>query len=490
MKFIDDILNRITMYRLVLYYLGTLIALAVVLGTFGILPYAPIPLLFSTGVLVFSCLLANKIFAWAYDAVPGVDSSFITALILVLIVNPVKPTDLPGVALLGFIGVWAIASKYIFAIGRKHIFNPAAFGVALSALVLGSGATWWVAGNLWLAPLLIVGGLLIVRKIQRFDLVIAFTVVALATVAFTALTDPLGSVITTLLHSSFFFLAFVMLTEPATMPPARWFRLGYGALTGFLFAPAIHLFSYYFTPETALLIANIFSYSVSPKGRRVLTLRARRKLAAGVYEFVFAPDRPLTFRAGQYLEWTLPGKRSDARGNRRYFTIASAPSERELRLSVKFYQPMSSYKKELLALKQGDTISVAGLAGDFVLPKNPKRKLAFIAGGIGVTPFRSMIGEMLETHAKRDAVLLYSNNLPEDIAYKEVFDAAASELGMKTVYATRIDPAMIVREVPDYKERTFYISGPRGMVLAFSSALKGLGVHSSRVKIDYFPGFA
>lgn len=490
MKFIDDILNRITMYRLVLYYLGALIVLAAFLGAFGVLPYAPMALMFSTGVFALACLVANAVFAYAFDAVPGTDSSLITALILVLIVNPVQPTDLPGAVFLVFVSFWAIGSKYIFALGKKHIFNPVAFGVALAALVVGQGATWWVAGNLPLAPLLVIGGLLIVRKIQRFDLVIAFSVAALATVLVTSFTNPIAGVVTTLLHSSFLFLAFVMLTEPATTPPTRLWRLTYGALAGFLFAPAIHIASYYFTPETALLAANAFAYVVSPKGRRMLTLTSRRKLADGVYEFMFKPDRPLAFAAGQYLEWTLPGQGSDSRGNRRYFTIASAPSEAGLRLGVKFYKPMSSFKRSLAALRPGDTISAAQLAGDFVLPRSKKRKLAFIAGGIGVTPFRSMVGEMVTTKSARDAVLLYANKDQNDIAYRDFFDTAAATARLKTVYTSSIDATLITQEIPDYRERLFYISGPRGMVLSFTAVLASLGVSSKSIKIDYFPGFA
>jgi ferredoxin-NADP reductase/Na+-translocating ferredoxin:NAD+ oxidoreductase RnfD subunit len=490
MTFVDNILNRITMYRLVLYYLFALIALSAVLGTFGVLPYTPVALLFSTFAFAVACLVANWIFSRAFDAVPGRDSTLITALILVLIVNPIQPTDVPGMALIGFISFWAIGSKYILALGKKHIFNPAAFGVALSALLVGQGATWWVAGNLSLMPLLVLGGLLIVRKIERFDLVLSFAVVALATVVLTSLADPVSGIVATLAHSSFFFLAFVMLTEPATMPPQRWQRIIYGAIAGLLFAPAVHLASFYFTPETALLAANVFAYAVSPKGRRIFTLRARHKLANGTYEFVFTPDRPLRFRAGQYLEWTVPGAGSDARGNRRYLTIASAPSEKEVRIGVKFYKPMSTFKRALLALQLGDTISAAHLAGTFVLPKKPKRKLAFIAGGIGVTPFRSIVGELLATNNKRDAVLLYANKHEDGFAYQDIFDAAREEIGMKTVYAERIDPAMLVREIPDYRERTFYISGPRSMVVSFERTLQALGVRRGHIKIDYFPGFA
>lgn len=501
---IDAVLNRITMYRVVLYYLIALLVLAGTLGFFHILPYAPIDIAFSALVLIASSFVFNWFFAKVWRAVPGSASLYITALILALIVPPIAPTDMAGIAFLVFLSGLAMASKYLFAIGGKHIFNPAAFAVAAAALLVSQGATWWVAGNLWLLPLVFLGGLLIVRKIQRFDLVLSFLFAALATVVITAGSEPGHAALAAIEHSALFFLAFVMLTEPATMPPTRLSRIAYGALVGIWFAPAMHVGSLYSTPELALLLGNIFVYIVSPKGRLMLTLRERNILAENVYEFVFEPNRKLSYSPGQYLEWTLPGGFGvDAKGNRRYFTIASSPEDPYIRLGVKFYEPGSSFKKKLLALQIGETISAAQLAGDFTLPKDTKRKLAFIAGGIGVTPFRSMVGHMLDERQSRDAVLFYSNKTAEEVAYYDVFERAREELGLKTIYTltddTRtfsgayngfITPSLIMREIPDYQERTFYISGPRSMVVAFEETLAELGVSPLHIKTDYFPGFA
>jgi ferredoxin-NADP reductase/Na+-translocating ferredoxin:NAD+ oxidoreductase RnfD subunit len=503
MKFIDNLLNRITMYRLVLYYLLALLGAAVVFGFVGLLPYHPETLAFSTLLIVGVCWITNTIFAKAFGAATNVESVYITALILALIITPVVSTDYAGVGFLIFASAWAMASKYIFAIGKKHIFNPAAFGVALAAIAINQSATWWVGGNVILLPIVFFGGLLIVRKIHRFDLVWSFVLVALATVILTASSgDYLTPITQTLLHSPFFFLAFVMLTEPLTMPPNWWLRVMYGTIVGFLFAPNIHIGSFYLTPEIALLVGNIFAYGVSPKGRFMLTLVEKNKLATGVLEFVFASDRPFSFRPGQYLEWTLGHRFADNRGNRRYFTIASSPTENTVRMGVKFYEPASTFKRALGMMKLNETISASHLAGDFVLPKDPKKKLVFIAGGIGVTPFRSMAQYLIDKKETRSAVLLYSNKTAAEVAYKDVFDSAAA-VGLKTIYALSnepapvpgmyngsIDGALIAHEVPDYQERTFYISGSHGMVDAFKKTLHDMGVPRWRVKSDYFPGFA
>lgn len=491
------------MYRLVLYYLITLLVVAGIFGIGGLLAIDPANLSFSVLLILATCYATNIVFARTYGAIPNVESVYITGLILALIIPPAAPSDLAGVGFLIFASAWAMASKYIFALGKKHLFNPAAFGVALSALLLNQSATWWVAGNLPLLPFVLVGGLLIVRKIRRFDLVLAFALVALTTIALTATGSGVGAVWQTLIHSSFFFLALVMLTEPLTMPPTRVLRFIYGAIVGFLFAPNIHLGSFYFTPELALLVGNIFVYIVAPKGRYILTLTAKNEIAQGTWEFVFTSDRPLRFHAGQYLEWTLAHEPADSRGNRRYFTIASSPTEREVRLGVRVSNPASTYKRALLELPLGERISVSSLAGDFVLPKKATKKLAFIAGGIGITPVRSMVQYLVDTQDKRALVLLYSNKTAAEVAYVPTFNQAASTIGMKTIYALTdeknpvqgaymgpIDAALISREIPDYRERTFYISGPHTMVEAFKNTLGMMGVSRLNIKIDYFPGFA
>ncbi len=501
---IDNLLNRITMYRLVLYYLLILILAAATFSFFGVLPYSPLMLAFSTLFICIVCWITNSVFAKIFSVATNVESTYITGLILALIITPVALTDYAGMWFLLFASVSAIASKYLLSIRRRHIFNPAAFGVALSALIIGHSATWWVGGNLPLLAFVFIGGVLVMRKTRRIDLVTTFSLVALGTIVVTA---PTGNYITpvmqTFLHSPFFFFAFVMLTEPLTMPQNRILRIIYAAIVGFLFAPAIHVGSFYLTPELALLSGNIFSYISNPQGRLVLTLREKRKLATGIYEFIFSINRSFSFRPGQYLEWTLGHQHVDNRGNRRYFTIASSPTEPMMRLGVRFYSYASSYKRALGSMKIGATISASQLSGDFVLPKDPERKIVLIAGGIGVTPFRSMMQYLIDKKELRPIVLLYSSKTLEEVAYREVFDRAEREVGLKTVYvlshdATRapntyngqIDAALITRQIPDYRERTFYISGPPRMVDAFKKILRDMNISRWRIKTDYFPGLA
>lgn len=507
LNIIDRFLNNITMYRLVLYYLSGLFVAALVFGFFDLLPYTPLALCYSALVAIAVSWLTNWVFSRVFEAETNIESVYITALLLVLIIAPITPTAVDKLPALVWIAVWAMASKYMFAISKKHLFNPAAFAVALSAVFLGQSANWWVGGNIPLLAFVVLGGLLVVRKMRRADLVTSFFVGTIVSVSLSVLPagDPLVSIKMALLHAPVFFFAFAMLTEPLTTPPTRLLRIAYGLFVGLLFAPNIHLGGVYSTPELALLIGNIFSYAVSPKAKYRLRLKEIVTLATDTFDYVFTPDRPAHFRPGQYLELTLAHKHPDTRGNRRYLTIASSPTEPEVRFGVKFYPASSSFKKALAALPVGGELMAGQLAGDFTLPDNSQQKLAFIAGGIGVTPFRSMVKYLLDTKDKRTVTLFYSNKTIDEIAYKDIFDQAEKELGMKTVYTLSeaeqappdwtghtgfLNKEMIIAETPDYLERMFYLSGPHGMVAAFEKTLHDMGVQQKNIHIDFFPGYA
>ncbi len=307
----------------------------------------------------------------------------------------------------------------------------------------------------------------------------------------------------TFISGPIIFFGTIMLTEPLTTPPTKKLQFVYAGLTGLLYGSQFSFGILHSTPALALVIGNMFSYWVSPRARLLLTLVKKNQLSKDIYEFVFSPDQKLIFKSGQYLEWTLGHKNPDQRGNRRYFTISSSPTEKEIMLGVKFYEPSSSFKKKLLSMESGDKMIASQLSGEFTLPDDKNKKLVFIAGGIGVTPFRSMVKNMLDLNQTRDAVLFFSNRTPADIVYKDIFDEA-KRVGLKTIYAVNdlagatpdpsmpvgfVDEKMIRDNVPDFADRMFYISGPHGMITAFETTLSKMGVSSSNIKTDFFPGF-
>jgi ferredoxin-NADP reductase/Na+-translocating ferredoxin:NAD+ oxidoreductase RnfD subunit len=493
---IDNFLNRITMYRLVLYYLIGLVAVAAILGGMQILPYSPISILVSALILVAACWVTNKAFAALFRAQTNVESDYITALILALIISPIslRPFDVSGFLFLCAAAVCAMASKYILAIHKKHIWNPAALAVALTALLFGQYASWWAGGNLPMLTPILIGGLLVVRKIHRFDLVLPFFAAATASIVLTNLGfDPLATAEAALLHTSMLFFGFVMLTEPLTTPPTRPLRIAYGVLTGAMFSPLLHIGQVYSTPELALVLGNVFAYAVSPKSKYRMRLRSKETEARDIQTLTFQTDRKINFRPGQYMEWTLAHAGPDSRGNRRYFTLASSPTESDIQLGVKLYAPSSSFKRRLAAFRPGDTIMGGALAGDFTLPKDPSQKLVFLAGGIGITPFRSMLKYLSDRGERRDIVLFYSNRSATDIAYRATLEEATQKLKLKILYINtdtgeRIDSRFIKKEVPDCAERMFYLSGPRTMIVAFQKTLRNLGIPRQRIRTDFFPG--
>jgi len=121
---------------------------------------------------------------------------------------------------------------------------------------------------------------------------------------------------------------------------ARW--LGFYFLFQFILVRFI-------SPGVSSFGGNIFAYAVSPKKKLILELKEKIPIAFEVYDFLFKPDQKFKFTPGQYMEWTLGHNGQDARGQRRYFTIASSPTEDNIRMGVKFYPNSSSYKQSMLS---------------------------------------------------------------------------------------------------------------------------------------------
>lgn len=503
MKVFDYYLDRITMYRLLLYVLIAYICIAIALSSFGLIPYNPLDIIISAGVLVIISRVANGLISKAYHAPTNVESVYITALILALIVNPAKTFD--DYLLLFWIAVLAMASKYILAINKKHLFNPAAVAVVITGLALRQSASWWI-GTAWMAPFIIIGGILVIRKLRYEALTRSFFSTVII-VSFGMSYYQGGDLVTTLyqviFHSFVLFMGSIMVTEPITLPPKKNLQMVYGSIVGFLSVPLIHLGNIYFDPELALCLGNIFAYIVSPKKKLVLFLQEKIPVAHDVMDFVFKPEKKMAYVPGQYMEWTLPHHNSDSRGNRRYFTLASSPTEDNIRLGVKFYEKGSSYKKNLYNLTSATPLVGSQLAGEFTLPPDLRKKIVFIAGGIGITPYRSMVKFLVDRKEKRNIIILYANKTAEEIVYRDVFDQAQRVCGIKTVYTLtdmksipkswngktgRINETMIREEVSDYKDRYFYLSGPYSMITSFEAVLTGMGVHQDKIKKDFFPG--
>ncbi len=476
------------MYRLMLYYLLMLVSVAVVLSLFKVLPFNPLTILSNGFFFLFICFISNQGLARLFQTKTNVESQFITALILTLIFGPVPLVENLGILI--FVGSIAMASKYLLVFKKRHILNPAAFAVVSSAILFNQGASWWVGHPGLLVPV-IVGGLLIIAKLRRSHLVLGFLVTHL--LLLWGFGPPIGAAI---FFSPLLFFSFVMLVEPLTAPQGKRLQIFFGVVIA-VFLCALQKFAgtIPYSLELSLVLGNFVFFLIQPYFRFTLTLKEKQNLDTNIYGFWFVPETTIGFVAGQYFEWTLPHSPSDSRGYRRFFTIASAPSESQVLLTTKFSKPSSTFKSKLLAMKPGEKISISQKAGDFILPRDPNSSLCWIAGGIGITPFRSMTKDLIDRGEKRDIILLYSVKNLKDIVFREIFTEATRLFSFRVVYISSdqegyIDGSRIKSEVPDWKKRHFYLSGPEPMVIAFSKLLKQIGVRNKMIERDFFPGYS
>ncbi len=506
MNWINNFLNRISMYALISYLLHTLIAVSVILSLFNIIPYTWWHILVTLTILLVTCYISNQAIASIFGIKPNVESQIVTAEILTLIVGPGDPIN--NWLFLVAIGFIAMASKYLLAINKRHLFNPAAIGSVGTALLLGNSASWWV-GNIYMLPIVLIGGFLLVHKLKWFHLFLSFFItycvllLALQIQNGNEISSAIISVKDTLVNSGIIFFSTIMLTEPLTAPSRKSNRMIYGIAIAIILIILQQSFtSIYYNLELALVIGNVLGFILTPNPKVTLKLKEKVYYARNSMALTFIPNRELKFLPGQYMQFLLPHEKADARGSRRYFSIASSPTEKEIIIATKFSEESSTYKKHLKEMKTDQTLLAGSLDGEFVLPKDFSKGLVFIAGGVGITPFRSMIKYLIDTGTKADVTLLYANKDPEDIGFTEIFDEAEEKIGLKTVYVLSgkipdtwsgqkglITPEMIRKEVTNYESKTYYLSGPDPMVRAFEKMIKEMGIKSNQIVTDYFPGY-
>jgi ferredoxin-NADP reductase len=505
------------MYRTVTLALLGLVGCSLLAGLFGAIAYGPLAQLIALVPALALGLGLNVAVARLLGIHANHESAVITVLILFFLFIP--QATLMGNWPLYLAVVLGLASKFLLVYRRQHIVNAAAFGAVAVAVVVwlantvnGTNYTtdlfsWWVSNPTLFLPILILGGL-VVMKVRKWTPVLWFLGAGLVVFLFEewrffdsdfSLVD---SVELFLLSWPALFLAFFMLTEPFTMPPTKRTQAFYGAFVGVIMHTTLFADVFPMTPELALVLGNLAVYPFRIRRKLFLKLVSKREVATDTWEFLFEKPAGFTFQAGQYLEWMLPHDQPDSRGERRYFTIASAPTEEYVRLALKFVPEGSSYKRKLRELAVGDVIIASQLAGDFMLPNDRQEKLGFIAGGIGVTPFISHIKFMEAEVRQQPTVLMYCSNTVDELAYLPEFEAAALTIPLEVIPVIAkqevdipfehgfVTEEMLARRVPDYRERHWYLSGPPPMVDAYDALLRKVGVPARKITKDFFPGLA
>lgn len=229
-----------------------------------------------------------------------------------------------------------------------------------------------------------------------------------------------------------------------------------------------------------------------------VTLERVEDKALHIKMFWFRPEKPVEYISGQFTQMQLPLDHPDTRGSKHWFTISSSPTEAMIAITTKFAPNHgSTFKHALEKLKPGAKLNLADPMGDFVLPKNKSMPLLFVAGGIGITPYRSIIKWLVDTGERRDIHLVYGVRDKRELAFLDLF----KQYDMKfTPIVTEPDSGWkgekgllsakrILELAGEKSNRLIYISGPEPMVEKFVDDLDKLNVPKSRLVTDYFPGY-
>lgn len=224
-----------------------------------------------------------------------------------------------------------------------------------------------------------------------------------------------------------------------------------------------------------------------------LKLVKKQDEAKGTKSFFFEPETPVSFEAGQYFYFTLPKLNySDARGNTRHFTISLSPTEGKLIRFTTRLREESGFKKTLDELAVGSEITGEGPGGTFYMDKNTSGNHIFLAGGIGITPLRSMIKFALDTKLNVQITLIYSNSAIEEVTFKEELETWQKEnSNLKVILSlARINEDLIRKNIEGITDPTFWISGPPGMVDGMEGLLiSKLKISPTKIKLEKFTGY-
>lgn len=222
--------------------------------------------------------------------------------------------------------------------------------------------------------------------------------------------------------------------------------------------------------------------------KRNLPFLERYQEADDVYTFVFEKGQDLSWKAGQHGLFTITHKK--IKNGIRPFSVASAPSENVLKITTRISGKPSDFKKAMLELKPGMTVKMSGPVGGFYLKENSPTLL--IAGGIGITPFRSIVKQIEAdgSGAGRQMHLLYMDS-DQSYLYKEELDELAATISMGISYVDSRDKLHeeIEQFASKYKEGQYFIAGPKAMVNSVSAYLQTNGVPKRRIKKDAFFGY-
>lgn len=215
-------------------------------------------------------------------------------------------------------------------------------------------------------------------------------------------------------------------------------------------------------------------------------IREIRPISNDIWEITFELDKTegFSFSPGQFVEIVLPELVGDPRGHRREFSIFSTPDELpDLRIAIR--HTGSVFKKTLLNSKENLAVEINGPYGDFILPSESKELIYLIGGGMGITPFLSMLRYKPNLNLK----LIWSNKEKIKPWLNELDDLKQNLLTLDFFWQSeRFDINQIKSHV-DFSKAKFYIAGPIGLVIDIKNSLIEADISSQSIFTDEFTGY-
>jgi ferredoxin-NADP reductase len=235
-----------------------------------------------------------------------------------------------------------------------------------------------------------------------------------------------------------------------------------------------------------------------------IKLTSKEEVASGTMAFHFQKPKHFTFKAGQFADFTLINpSQTDAEGNTRGFSLASAPYEEELMIATRIRD--TAFKRELKTIKPGAEVTMDAPYGSFTLHNNAQIPAVFLTGGIGITPVRSIILQAAYDKLPHKIFVFDSNRRPEETAFldelREIHNKdpncifvgsmtqmkdSKSEWRGELGHVTRM---MLMKYLDDLVLPIYYLSGPASMVAAMRKILNESGVNDDNIRTEEFTGY-
>ena len=233
-------------------------------------------------------------------------------------------------------------------------------------------------------------------------------------------------------------------------------------------------------------------------------LKDRKAVAEGTMAFRFEKPSGWTFKAGQFLDMTLlEPSETDSQGNVRSFSIASAPHEETLMVATRMRD--TAFKRVLRTMPLETAVKIQKPSGDLILQKDSRRAAIFLAGGIGITPFRSIVHWAAKEKLPNRIILFYSNRRPEDAPFLSELQSLEKDNPKYKLIASMtemekshqswngetglINQKMLERYMKDAGTPIYYIAGPPVMVKALHKMLNKVGVNENDIRAEEFAGY-